>query len=51
MFEKHNGNIFETFEASLVAGRIVLVKLCFTKSHPAAMVFSQFCPKSIGNLP
>ena len=37
MTEKHNGNNFETFEASLVVLNIELVKLHFTKSPLAAM--------------
>ena len=39
MLENHNGNIFETFEASLVVLSIASVKLRFTRSPPAAMFF------------
>ena len=38
MAEKHNGNIYETFEASLVVLSIASVKLRFTKL--AAMFFN-----------
>ena len=37
MLEKHNGNICETFEASLVVLRVASVKLHFTKLPLAAM--------------
>ena len=50
MSEKHNGKIFETFEASFVVLRIASVKLPFTKSPLAAMFLNQFCQKSIGFL-
>ena len=46
MSGKHNGNIFDTFEASLVVLSIASVKLYFTKLPLAAMFFNQFCPKS-----
>ena len=39
MLEKHNGNIFETFKASLVLLIIASVKMRFTKSPVAAMFF------------
>ena len=42
MLEKHNGNIFETFEARLVVLSITLVKLHFTKSPLAAMFLINF---------
>ena len=45
MSKKYNGNIFETFEASLVVLSIALVKLHFTKSALAAMFFYQFLLK------
>ena len=51
MWEKHNENIFETFEASLVELSNASVKLCFTKLPPAALFFNKFGPKSIGFLP
>ena len=38
--EKHNGNIFETFEASLVVLGITSVKLHFTNLPQAAMLFN-----------
>ena len=51
MSEKHNGNIFETFEASLVVLSIALVKLYFTKAPLAVTFFNQFCPISLDFLP
>ena len=48
MSEKHNRNIFDIFEASLVVLCIRLVKLHFTKWPLAAMFLNQICPKSLG---
>ena len=51
MSGKHNGNIFETFKASLVVLiGIILVKLHFTKFPLAAIFFNKFYSKSMGFL-
>ena len=42
MLEKHNGNIFETFEGSLVVLSIELVKWHFINLPLAAMVLINF---------
>ena len=42
MPEKQNGNIFGTFETSLVVLSIALVKLRFTKLSMAAMFLINF---------
>ena len=46
--KKHNGNIFETFKASIVV--LFMVNLQFTKS-PLAVIFSSILPKVIRILP
>ena len=51
MVEKHNGNIFETSESSIVVFSIALVNLiAFYKIAYGSHVFNQFCPKPIGFL-
>ena len=51
MSEKHNEDMFETSEASLVLLSIASAKLRFTKLRLAAMFFIQYCPKSVDFLP
>ena len=50
MVEKHNGNIFETSESSIVVFSIALVNFAFYKIAYGSHVFNQFCPKPIGFL-
>ena len=50
MPEKHNGNTFETFEASLVV--LSISKVSFYKSASGgAMCLNKFCLDSINRLP